>query len=73
MQSFVIVDTICFKSEIWKYIFYYTTLYSISHFSKFSYNISGVWCMRSESGVWNPEHGVWILEISIHHAPDFQQ
>ena len=29
--------------------------------------------MRSESGVWNPERGVWILEISIHHTPDFQQ
>jgi len=28
--------------------------------------------MRPERGVWNPEHGVWILELSIHHNPDFQ-
>ena len=54
-------------------IFYYTTLHSISHALKFSYNISGAWCMRSECGVWNPECSVWILELSIHHAPDFQQ
>ena len=27
---------------------------------------------ESERGVWNLEHGVWILELSIHHAPDFQ-
>ena len=44
----------CYPQKIFPYftlevcgIYYYTTLHSISHCSKFSYNISGAWCMIS--------------------------